>query len=72
MTIDDLALLIHEEFQNVYKRLDAIEHRLDAVEHRLNALERRFDLLEVRMTNVERPMDLLAGECLRLVKNTGP
>lgn len=56
MTIDDLALAIHKEFQNIYKRFDAMEKHFNA----------RFDTFEERVYGVEKPIDTFVRERLRI------
>lgn len=69
MTIDDLALAISKEFQNIYKRFDAIDERFNDMERHFNA---RFDTFETRVHGVEKPIDALVRERLHITDKNWP
>jgi DNA anti-recombination protein RmuC len=79
MTIDDLAVAINTEFKNIYKRFDAVDERFNAVDRRFDAMDKRFDDTERhfnarfdefsgRVQGVEKPLDSLVRERLRLTE----
>ena len=60
MTIEDLAIMLQEEFKNIYKRLDCIEERLDRIEVRLERIEFNQTTQERRISNLEDKVRIIS------------
>ncbi|MDD4271606.1 MAG: hypothetical protein PHF50_02265 [Patescibacteria group bacterium] len=52
MTIDDLAVIIKDEFGHVNERFDKVDQRFDKVESDIKELKDGHERLELRMSNV--------------------
>jgi len=71
-TIEKLAVLMMEGFEEVYvrfdgvyARLDAIEVRLDRIEARLDEHDARFDRIEQELIDIHRRLDALEEQGAR-------
>ena len=74
ITMDELAQIVqqgfqemHQNFANVNLRIDKLEHRMDNIEQRVGSMENRMDSIEQnmekmgeRLVNIEKDVSYLA------------
>jgi len=62
MTLDDLAVLVADGFNDVGGRLDKLDGRMDKMDSRMDKLDSRMDKLDSRMDNLDGRMDNLDND----------
>jgi len=59
MTLDDLAVLVADGFNDVGGRLDKLDGRMDKMDSSMDKLDSRMDKLDSRMDKLDSRMDKL-------------
>ena len=62
MTLDDLAVLVADGFNDVGGRLDKLDGRMDKMDSSMDKLDSRMDKLDSRMDNLDGRMDNLDND----------
>lgn len=66
ITLDSFAIMMQNEFKEIYKRFDGIDTRLDRIEVRLDKVEDRLDKVEKRLDGIEERLDNLEIRTARI------
>jgi hypothetical protein len=61
ITLDDLAGMVKQGFDNVDERFDKIDGRLDKIDGRLDKVEGRLDKVDGKLDKIEK--DLFVVQC---------
>ncbi|MFH1426950.1 MAG: hypothetical protein ABIG60_00235 [Patescibacteria group bacterium] len=58
LTIDDLAVIVKDEFDNVNKQFSDVNKRFDNVDKRFNEVNNRLENIELKLSNVAYRFEL--------------
>ncbi len=62
ITIDDLAVMMNQQFDRIEKRFEQVDKRFDQVDRRFEQIEQRLDRHDKQFTIINHKLDDLSSE----------